>query len=60
VMYNDMRIGRFYYRGGRIEEEHRADQCTECGECLDACPQAIDIPEWLKKVHAELGPRPSQ
>ncbi|HEY41029.1 MAG TPA: aldo/keto reductase [Dehalococcoidia bacterium] len=60
VMYEDMRVGRFYYRGGRIEEEQRADQCTECGECLDACPQEIDIPEWLKKVHEELGPRPSQ
>jgi predicted aldo/keto reductase-like oxidoreductase len=60
VMYNDRRMGRFSYRGGRIEEEQRADQCTECGECVDACPQEIDIPEWLKKVHIELGPRPTQ
>jgi predicted aldo/keto reductase-like oxidoreductase len=59
VMYNDMRMGRFSYRGGRIEEEQRADQCTECSECVDACPQEIPIPEWLKKVHEELGPRPS-
>lgn len=57
VMYDDMRIGRFYYRGGRIEEEQRAEQCTECGECLDDCPQEIPIPEWLQKVHVELGPR---
>jgi predicted aldo/keto reductase-like oxidoreductase len=60
VMYDDMRIGRFYYRGGRLEEEHRAEQCTECSECVDACPQEIPIPEWLKKVHEELGPRPSE
>jgi len=60
VMYDDMRIGRFYYRGGRIEDEQRADKCTECGECIEACPQSIDIPEWLKKVHSELGPRPTQ
>ena len=59
VMYEDMRVGRFYYRGGRIEEEHRAEQCTECSECVDACPQEIDIPEWLKKVHEELGPKSS-
>ncbi len=59
VMYDDMRIGRFYYRGGRIEEEQRADQCIECGDCLDACPQEIPIPDWLKKVHEELGPRQS-
>ena len=57
IMYNDMRMGRFSYRGGRIEEEQRAEQCTECGECVDACPQEIPIPEWLKKVHAELGPK---
>jgi predicted aldo/keto reductase-like oxidoreductase len=60
VMYNDMRMGRFYYRGGRLEEEQRADQCIECSECVDACPQEIPIPEWLKKVHEELGPRPSE
>ncbi len=60
VMYSDMRTGRFYYRGGRLEEEQRADQCTECSECVDACPQEIPIPEWLKKVHEELGPRPSE
>jgi predicted aldo/keto reductase-like oxidoreductase len=59
VMYDDMRIGRFYYRGGRLEEEHRAEQCTECSECVDACPQSIPIPEWLKKIHAELGPKSS-
>jgi predicted aldo/keto reductase-like oxidoreductase len=59
VMYDDMRIGRFYYRGGRIEEEQRADQCIECGDCLDACPQEIPIPDWLKKVHEQLGPRQS-
>jgi len=59
MMYEDMRIGRFYYRGGRLEDGQRADQCTECGECVEACPQEIDIPEWLKKIHAELGPRQS-
>jgi len=59
MMYEDMRIGRFYYRGGRLEDGQRADQCTECGECVEACPQEINIPEWLKKIHAELGPRQS-
>ena len=58
MMYDDPRTGRFRYRGpDGIKEEQRADQCTECGECLDACPQEIAIPEWLQKVHALLGPR---
>ena len=25
--------------------------CIECGACVDACPQHINIPEELKKVH---------
>lgn len=28
--------------------------CTECGQCLPLCPQGINIPEDLKKMHAEL------
>lgn len=59
MMWNDPRNGRFRYRGpGGLKEEQRADQCTECEECLDACPQDIAIPEWLQKAHALLGPRP--
>ncbi len=58
MMYDDPRSGRFRYRGpDGLKEEQHADQCTECGECLVACPQGIDIPEWLKKVHELLGPK---
>jgi len=58
IMYDDPRTGRFRYRGPQgLSEEERADNCIECGECLEACPQDIDIPEWLKKVHELLGPR---
>ena len=57
MMYDDPRTGRFRYRGpGGLKEEERADQCTECGECLEACPQEIQIPDWLKKAHEFLGP----
>lgn len=27
----------------------RASECTECGQCVDACPQGIDVPEVLKE-----------
>ena len=57
IMYDDPRTGRFRYRGsGELKEEARADRCTECGECMDACPQEIEITDWLKKVHELLGP----
>jgi len=38
-----------------IKAEQRADQCTECGQCEELCPQSIQIIEWLKKVRQALG-----
>jgi len=32
-----------------------ASICTECGKCIPKCPQAINIPEELKRVHMVLG-----
>ena len=31
-----------------------ASQCIECGECLEKCPQHLDIPYFLKKVADEM------
>ena len=31
-----------------------ASQCVECGQCLEKCPQSIQIPEVLKRVAAEM------
>lgn len=58
IIYNDPRRGRGRYRGpGGLREEQRADQCIECNECVEACPQKIPITDWLKKAHVLLGPR---
>jgi predicted aldo/keto reductase-like oxidoreductase len=55
VMYADPKIGQFRYNGPfGIDQDKRADNCTECGECLEKCPQSIDIPSWLKKAHEAL------
>jgi predicted aldo/keto reductase-like oxidoreductase len=37
-----------------LTPEQRASNCAECGECEEHCPQQIEIPEELKKVHARL------
>ena len=41
----------------RIQEGERADQCLECKECEDLCPQGIAISEWIKKADELLDPK---
>ena len=55
VMYDDMMGGKFMYNGPfGIPQDQRADKCVECNECLEKCPQKIDIPSWLAKAHEAL------
>jgi len=55
IMYNDIKGGQFAYNAPfAIPQDHRADQCTECGVCLEKCPQKLEIPELLKKAHEAL------
>lgn len=58
VMYDDVRTGRARYRGPAgfgLKAEERADNCTKCETCVEACPQNIDVPRWLEKVEELLG-----
>ncbi|MFC1920225.1 aldo/keto reductase [Chloroflexota bacterium] len=57
VMYVDKEGGMMRYAGPMPPtREEQADNCLECGECLEACPQGIDIIEQLQKAHAYLTP----
>ena len=59
IMYNNPQMGRAQYRGGRgLTVEEQADKCIECDSCVELCPQQIDVPGWMKKVHEFLGPPP--
>ena len=53
MMYGDENRAHAFYNSF-VKEEERADLCIECGECLDKCPQMIEIPEWLAKAHGIL------
>jgi predicted aldo/keto reductase-like oxidoreductase len=53
MMYGDEQGAQMVYNNF-LEAEARADNCIECGECLEQCPQNIEIPDWLAKVHEVL------
>ena len=48
-MYAGRLSGQFTATGPRF-----ASQCTQCGRCVERCPQHIAIPETLEKVVEEL------
>lgn len=37
-----------------LSEKERADSCQKCGACMAKCPQHINIPDELEKIHAEM------
>lgn len=55
-MYDDHRVARMRYNS--LPRDEQGDQCIECLECEEKCPQEIQISEWLKKCHDWLGLKP--
>jgi len=39
---------------GNYDDRSKANQCSECGQCEENCPQNIDIMDMLKKAHKTL------
>ncbi|MGD9317608.1 MAG: aldo/keto reductase [Anaerolineae bacterium] len=53
MMYGDENRAQMVYNVFMNEDE-RANLCIDCGECLEKCPQMIEIPDWLAKAHEVL------
>lgn len=53
-MHEAVESSRFSYQRF-LKEGGRASACTQCGECMDKCPQKIPIKDLMPKVHAVLG-----
>lgn len=55
IMWDNIPSARQRYHSPfGIKEVERANMCAKDKECLEKCPQGINIPEWLEKIHAEL------
>ncbi len=42
------------YKSFLFANEMDASQCTECGDCEEACPQNIEIIDKLKEAHVHM------
>ncbi len=44
-----------FQNGGLVtDKSSMASQCVQCGKCVDKCPQALQIPELLEEVAADM------
>ncbi len=54
--YGDVKRSQLLYTI-RVQEGEKADQCLDCKDCEEKCPQGIAISEWIKKADELLAPK---
>jgi predicted aldo/keto reductase-like oxidoreductase len=51
-MYEAPDTARMHY--GFLGEDHRPPLCNECGQCMEKCPQHLDIIRLIREAHEHL------
>jgi predicted aldo/keto reductase-like oxidoreductase len=55
VMHEDIEGGRREYKF--LADNERAENCSQCGECEELCPQQIPISQWMTNIDEILAQR---
>ncbi len=55
-IYNDYKLfgNKFGFRRGFEKLEVKPGECIACGNCMNACPQRLEIPNLMQDVQAEF------
>ncbi|MBW4472397.1 MAG: aldo/keto reductase [Stenomitos rutilans HA7619-LM2] len=58
IAYDMTQFGQYRYRmfetAGHWFPGNKGNRCTDCGDCLPRCPEALDIPTLLRDTHERL------
>lgn len=64
IAYDMTQFGQYRYRmfenAGHWFPGHKANHCTDCGDCLPRCPAALNIPTLLADAHQRLHGKPGR